>query len=143
MDSAKVQVFHTLQRCVRRAFLCGEDEVSAFGDSHQIKRKARFLEPPSAVPKMGSSTNNLCLVSPSRRRLGRMHPESLRPTTVKVSTLQVLDVDPAENLPADNPLACSNLLTFRSGFFRKVVCYRYFDYIGLTEKLLLLTVLEF
>jgi len=36
------------------------------------------------------------------------------PTTVDVSTFQILDIDPAENLPADNPLAFSTLLTFRN-----------------------------
>ena len=36
------------------------------------------------------------------------------PTTVDVSTFQILDIDPAENLPTDNPLAFSTLLTFRN-----------------------------
>ena len=36
------------------------------------------------------------------------------PTTVDVLSFQILDIDPAENLPADNPLAFSTLLTFRN-----------------------------
>ena len=35
MDPAKVQVFHTIQRCVRRAFLCGEDAVSGKSYDHR------------------------------------------------------------------------------------------------------------
>ena len=34
MDPTKVQVFHITQRCVRRAFLCGDDAVS--GKSYAI-----------------------------------------------------------------------------------------------------------
>ena len=36
MDPAKVQVFHTVQRCVRRAFLCGEDTVDQKGTRHLL-----------------------------------------------------------------------------------------------------------
>ena len=36
------------------------------------------------------------------------------PTTVDVLSFQILDIDPAQNLPADNPLAFSTLLTFRN-----------------------------
>ena len=35
MDPAKVQIFHTVQRCVRRAFLCGEDAVSRKSYDHR------------------------------------------------------------------------------------------------------------
>ena len=35
MAPAKVQVFHTVQRCVRRAFLCGEDAVSGKSYDHR------------------------------------------------------------------------------------------------------------
>ena len=39
MDPAKVQVFHTVQRCVRRAFLCGEDAVSGKSYDHRRVKK--------------------------------------------------------------------------------------------------------
>ena len=46
MDPAKVQVFHTVQRCVRRAFLCGEDTVSGKSYDHRkqwIRERLEFL----------------------------------------------------------------------------------------------------
>ena len=46
MDPAKVQVFHTVQRCVRRAFLCGEDAVSGKSYDHRkqwIRERLEFL----------------------------------------------------------------------------------------------------
>ena len=46
MDPAKVQVFHTIQRCVRRAFLCGEDAVSGKSYDHRkqwIRERLEFL----------------------------------------------------------------------------------------------------
>ena len=45
MDPAKVQVFHTVQRCVRRAFLCGEDAVSGKSYDHRkqwIRERLEF-----------------------------------------------------------------------------------------------------
>ena len=38
---------------------------ATFGDSHKVKRKARFLGAPKCRPQVDSSTNNLCLVSTS------------------------------------------------------------------------------
>ena len=46
MDPAKVQVFHTVQRCVRRAFLCGEDAVSGKSYDHRkqwVRERLEFL----------------------------------------------------------------------------------------------------
>ena len=46
MDPAKVQVFHTVQRCVRRAFLCGEDVDSGRSYDHRkqwIWERLEFL----------------------------------------------------------------------------------------------------
>ena len=46
MNPAKVQVFHTVQRCVRRAFLCGEDAVSGKSYDHRkqwIRERLEFL----------------------------------------------------------------------------------------------------
>ena len=47
MDPAKVQVFHTVQRCVRRAFLCGEDTVS--GKSYDHRKQWIRVEMPYAA----------------------------------------------------------------------------------------------
>ena len=46
MDSTKVQVFHITQRCVRRAFLCGDDAVSGKSYDHRkqwIRDRLEFL----------------------------------------------------------------------------------------------------
>ena len=46
MDPTKVQVFHITQRCVRRAFLCGDDAVSGKSYDHRkqwIRDQLEFL----------------------------------------------------------------------------------------------------
>ena len=46
MDPTKVQVFHITQRCVRRAFLCGDDAVSGKSYEHRkqwIRDRLEFL----------------------------------------------------------------------------------------------------
>ena len=46
MDPAKVQVFHTVQRCVRRTLLCGEDTASGKSYDHRkqwIRERLEFL----------------------------------------------------------------------------------------------------
>ena len=46
MDPTKVQVFHITQRCVRRAFLCGDDAVSGKSYDHRkqwIRDRLEFL----------------------------------------------------------------------------------------------------
>ena len=46
MDPTKVQVFHITQRCVRRAFLCGDDAVSGKSYGHRkqwIRDRLEFL----------------------------------------------------------------------------------------------------
>ena len=43
--SLQIQVFHTVQRCVRRAFLCGEDAVSGKSYDHRkqwIRERLEF-----------------------------------------------------------------------------------------------------
>ena len=71
MDPAKVQVFHTLQRCVRRAFLCGEDAVSGKSYDHRkqwIRERLEFLASIFAIDLLTYTvmSNNLHLVMRSR-----------------------------------------------------------------------------
>ncbi len=46
MDPSQVQVFHCVQRCVRRAFLCGDDPYSGVSYEHRrhwIRQRLEFL----------------------------------------------------------------------------------------------------
>ena len=71
MDPAKVQVFHTVQRCVRRAFLCGEDAVSGKSYDHRkqwIRERLEFLASIFAIDLLTYTvlSNHLHLVMRSR-----------------------------------------------------------------------------
>ena len=71
MDPAKVQVFHTVQRCVRRAFLCGEDTVSGKSYDHRkqwIRERLEFLASIFAIDLLTYTvlSNHLHLVTRSR-----------------------------------------------------------------------------
>jgi hypothetical protein len=46
IDETQVGVYHCVNRCVRRAFLCGQDPVSGRNFDHrkgQIQRRLEFL----------------------------------------------------------------------------------------------------
>jgi hypothetical protein len=43
LDPDEVQVFHAVQRCVRRAFLCGEDQVTGKSFEHRRLDEASSL----------------------------------------------------------------------------------------------------
>ena len=93
MDPAKVQVFHTVQRCVRRAFLCGEDTVSGKSYDHRkqwIRERLEFLASIFAIDLLTYTvlSNHLHLVMRSRpdvvaawsnqevvARYWRLHPQ--------------------------------------------------------------------
>ena len=93
MDPAKVQVFHTVQRCVRRAFLCGEDAVSGKSYDHRkqwIRERLEFLASIFAIDLLTYTvlSNHLHLVMRSRpdvvaawsnqevvARYWRLHPQ--------------------------------------------------------------------
>ena len=71
LDPAKVQVFHTAQRCVRRAFLCGEDAVSGRSYDHRkqwIRERLEFLASIFAIDLLTYTvlSNHLHLVMRSR-----------------------------------------------------------------------------
>ena len=71
MDPAKVQVFHTVQRCLRRAFLCGEDTVSGKSYDHRkqwIRERLEFLASIFAIDLLTYTvlSNHLHLVMRSR-----------------------------------------------------------------------------
>ena len=71
MDPAKVQVFHIVQRCVRRAFLCGDDPASGKSYKHRkqwIRDRLEFLASIFAVDLLTYTvlSNHLHLVLRSR-----------------------------------------------------------------------------
>ncbi|TWT76181.1 hypothetical protein CA13_66720 [Planctomycetes bacterium CA13] len=70
-DPAEVQVFHAVQRCVRRAFLCGEDPFSGQSYEHRrgwIRDRLEFLAGIFAVDCLTYTvlSNHLHLVLRSR-----------------------------------------------------------------------------
>ena len=78
MDPAKVQVFHTVQRWVRRAFLCGEDAVSGKSYDHRkqwIRERLEFLASIFAIDLLTYTvlSNHLHLVMRSRGAYGDTH----------------------------------------------------------------------
>ena len=58
VDPNEVQVFHAVQRCVRRAFLCGEDVVTGKSFEHR-----RAVGPPTNASYRSVVHNPLPLVA--------------------------------------------------------------------------------
>ena len=58
IDESTVGVYHCINRCVRRAFLCGEDPVSGNNYDHRkdwIQRRLEFLAGQFAIDVIGFS----------------------------------------------------------------------------------------
>ena len=71
MDPREVQIFHTIQRCVRRSFLCGQDPVSGKNFEHRrqwIRDRLEFLASVFAIDVLTYAvlSNHLHLVLRSR-----------------------------------------------------------------------------
>ena len=71
VDPTEVQVLHCVQRCVRRAFLCGKDPLSGKDYEHRrlwIRRRLEFLASVFAIDCLTFSVmhNHLHLVLRSR-----------------------------------------------------------------------------
>ena len=71
MDPSEVQIFHTIQRCVRQAYLCGEDTHTGFNYEHRrqwIRDRLEFLASIFAIDCLTYTilSNHLHLVLRSR-----------------------------------------------------------------------------
>ena len=91
MDPAKVQVFHTVQRCVRRAFLCGEDAVSGKSYDHRkqwIRERLEFLASIFAIDLLTYTvlSNHLHLV---RTQFGDNHKVKLGRKRSKTKSVEL------------------------------------------------------
>ena len=72
IDPAEVQIVHCVERCVRRAFLCGDDLVSGRSFEHRrewIRQRSEFLAGIFAVDCLTSSImhNHMHIVLGSRQ----------------------------------------------------------------------------
>ena len=71
MDPARIQIFHCIHRCVRRAFLCGDDPYSGVCYEHRrawIRQRLEFLASIFAIDCLTYTvlSNHLHLVLRSR-----------------------------------------------------------------------------